>query len=233
MEVLRHIPDSNWVEVRDLIYGNVKNVDGSDLQVFIGDKAAAKAMAEYDHDQYQIDKIMGHRGHPETRTCMEFLVLFLDGTSSWFPYNHDLSTTKQFEEYCEALPQLHQVLMDSAIAKKQKSIAKKSDITLISPKSVVYVDIREWGPGTWYSSLSSLPDKDTVTYVLRCEYQDYCGPKKFPRRKIKAFFPVIGIVYEVDNWFVSTYGHKFKECHPDHVELTKALIKKYKINLID
>ena len=148
----------------------------------------------------------------------------------WLPFTYDLSNTEQFGIYCEALPQLHQLLCDAKMAKKQKSLILKSDINLVSPKSVVFVDIREWGPGSWYSSLTSLPDRDTVTYVLRCEYQDFSGPKKNPRRKIKAFFPVLSIVFDVDNWFVSTYGH-CTELKPDHVLLTKALLKQYKVNL--
>lgn len=230
LEVIRHIPDTNWVEVRDLVYGMVKNIDISDLQIFIGDKDSAVQVAQYDQDQYAIDKMIGHRGHPETRTTMEFMVLFLDGTSVWLPFSYDLSNTEQFGTYCEALPQLHQLLCDAKMAKKQKSLILKSDITLVSPKSVVFVDIREWGPGTWYSSLASLPDRDTVTYVLRCEYQDFCGPKKNPRRKIKAFFPVLAIVFNVDNWFVSTYGH-CTELKPDYVLLSKALLKQYKVDL--
>lgn len=233
LEVIRHIPDTNWVEVRDLIYGNVRTIDMSDLQVYFGDKESAKRMAEYDHDQYQIDRIGGHRGHPETRTTMEFLVHFLDGTSAWLPWTRDLADTKQFEAYCDSLPQLHQLLQDASVASRLKISAKKSDITLVSPKSVVYVDIREWGPGTWYSNLASLPNKDTVTYVLRCEYQEFCGPKNFPRRKIKAFFPALNATYDVDNWFVSTYGHKFTKPLPEQVVLSKRLIAEYAIDFVN
>lgn len=229
-EVIRHIPETNWVEVRDLVYGDIKTFDLKDLTIFLGTKEDATNRAGYDSNQHGIDCIIGHRGNPELRSSMEFYVRFNDNTAEWITFNNDLSITLQFERYCQELPQLRQLLIPAHKAKTLKSDTNKLNITLVHPKSVVYVDIREWGPGQWYSKLD-LPNKDTLTYVIRCEYRDWCGSGAFERRKILAYFPVLRSTWEVDNWFVSTYGHKFTELLPNHVLVTRQLIEKHKLRL--
>ncbi len=232
-KVIAHIPDTNWVDVQNLVTGVVERFDLKDLQAFRGTAYQAQELAEYDLDQHRVLKVSGHRGNPELRTSMEFLVHFQgDPAGRWMTCTPDLMTNEAVQAYCENLPQLRQLLLSAALAAKLKRQCLLEDILLVKPKSVAYVDIREWGPGLWYSNLS-LPDKDTLTYVLRCEYGAFCGSKKHPHRLINAYFPTLGITYKVNNWFVSTYGHKFKEPLPDHVVLTKPMIKRYKVDLTD
>ncbi len=231
-EVVLHPLDSNHVDVRNLIHDSITAFDVKDLKPYFAEsREAAKKSAEYDEEQHAVYKILSHRGNPETRTTMEFLVKFVDTTEVWLTYTKDVTDTVAFESYCSELPQLRPLLMSDELAKKLKRTLLKEDITLVSPKTCVYVDIREWGPGHWYSTLNHLPDKDRVTYVLQCVYGDFCGSAKTPHRKINAYFPTIDVTYSVDNWFVSTYGHKYTTQHPDHVVLDKQLLKKYQVNL--
>ena len=228
-EVIRHIPDSNWVEVRDLVYDNIKQFDLKDIQAFFGTKAEAQRMAEYDNDQFELDIILGHRGEPELRTTMEFYVRFKDKSTQWLTFVPDLTTTTLFGDYCHGIPQLRQLLVSAEAAKKMKSDAKRAviDKKLVAPGTTVYVDIRSWGAGAWYSGLSDLPNKDTLTYVLLCEYKEYCSET---HKKIQAHFPLIDATWHVDNWFVTTYG-QCKHLKADHILLTSQMIKKYKLNL--
>lgn len=231
-EVVLHPADSNHVEVRSLIYDSIKSIDVKDLKpFFVSSRDEAKLCAEYDEEQYGVERVLSHRGNPELRTTMEFLVLFKDASEVWLKFTPDLKLNQQFQDYCSGLPQLQTLGMSANQANKLKKMRNKEDITLVSPHTVVYIDVREWGPGLWYSK-QTLPDKDTTTYVMKCIYGEYSGSKTQPRRKISAYFPAIDITYTVDNWFVSTYGHKFNRKHPDHVLLDARLLRQYKVDLI-
>ena len=85
---------------RNLVYGNVREYHVERLKPFFGSR---NNYADTDH--YDVDRIVTYRG--ETRTTMEFLVLFKSGDSVWLPYSQDifqmvlLSARKdQFEEFC-------------------------------------------------------------------------------------------------------------------------------------
>ncbi len=233
-EVIAHIPDTNWVDTRCLVTGVVHRFDLKDLQIFIGTRADGQKLVEFDLDQHRVLKVTGHRGNPEIRTTMEFLVHFQgDKDGTWMTYSADLIKNEVVDSYCTNLPQLQPLTLSAKQADTLKKRRKTEDITLVQPyKSVAYVDIRSWGPGTWYSSLA-LPDKDTTTYVLKAEYRDFCGPAAHPKRRINVYFETIGATYPEDNWFVCTYGHKYTELHPTHVLLTKQLLSRYRVNLTD
>lgn len=231
-KVLSHDPSSNWVEVRDLVYDDIKWFDRKDLILYVDSDEGALKRARQDASQYEVDKLLAHRGNPETRQTMEFLVRFMDGSEIWMPWSKDIDETQQYGEYCNSLPQLRQLNMPAAEAKKWKTSTNNSDITQVQPDYSVYVDIREWGPGTWYKSLDHLPDKDIKTYVIRGVYGKFCGPKKKPYTAIELDFPILKLKqpFVVDNWFVVTYGHQTK-LQPEYILLTAQLLKLYKLKL--
>ncbi len=224
-EVVHH-GDTNWVDVRDLVFGDVKTFDQSDLQIFVGTKEDATRLAQFDHNQFIIDSIVAHRGNPDTRTTMEFEVRYLDKTVQWQPWSKDLFDTQQYADYCNSLPQLRPLVLTKAVADQQKKKVLLQDISLVQPTQTVYVDLRSWG-ATWYARLTKLPfDKDHTTYVVKCIYGSYSGPKSYPRRKIEAQFPDMKESYSVDNYFVTTYGHDFT-VKSGFVLLTASTIAKY------
>lgn len=231
-KVLSHDPSTNWVEVRDLVYDDIKTFDRKDLILYVDSDEGALLRARQDASQYEIDCIVAHRGNPETRQTMEFLVRFMDSTEIWMPWSKDIDSTLQYGNYCNSLPQLRQLALPAAEAKKLKTSANNSEITLIGPHYTVYVDIREWGPGTWYQSLHKLPDKDTKTYVIEGIYGKFCGTKSKPHSRIELDFPVLRLKqpFIVDNWFVTTYGHQTK-LQDQHILLSASLIKQYSLKL--
>ena len=92
---------------RNLVYGNVREYHVERLKPFFGSREDAVDLAKRDTDQYDVDRIVNYRGDPDTRTTMEFFVLFKSGDSVWLPYSQDifqmvlLSARKdQFEEFC-------------------------------------------------------------------------------------------------------------------------------------
>ncbi len=200
--------DGNWVTVRNLIFDYVKVFDQSDLTLFVGSEADAMRVAQCDADQFEIVKIAGHAGNPRKRMSMDFLVVYKNGDSRWCKFSQDIAQTQRFEEYCQPRPELRQLLITEDLANKFRSACLKVPITLVKPGDVVYVDIRSWNT-YWYSTLDLLPDKDTLTYVVRCEYGQFCGSKKRPNYKIKTYFPAMFEEHESDNVFVNEYGLQF------------------------
>jgi hypothetical protein len=83
----------------------MSNVDDgqSDLYPFFGTMEEAKQLAMNDDNQFEITKIMAHKGGWEKRSEMEFLVLLADGESEWIKYSKDLNTCIEFERYCKQL----------------------------------------------------------------------------------------------------------------------------------
>ena len=61
------------------------------LKPFFGSSEDAVDLAKRDDtDQYDDDRTVSYRGDPETRTTMEFSVLFKSGDSVWLPYSQDI-----------------------------------------------------------------------------------------------------------------------------------------------
>ena len=86
--------NKNDVTTRNLVYGNVREYHVERLKPFFGSR---NNYADTDH--YDVDRIIvTYRG--ETRTTMEFLVLFKSGDSVWLPYSQDIFQMVQFEEFC-------------------------------------------------------------------------------------------------------------------------------------
>lgn len=230
-KVLQHVPDSNWLEVEDLVTGNKLTLNLKDVSIFCTDEESAQKMANYDHDQHQVDVIIGHRGNPELRTSMVFLVRFADLEVVEKLFKPDLCNTKQFSDYCTARPELQQLLMPAKQAELWKKKEQKAPInrSLAFPGHIVFIDLRSWGPGKWYAEEVSLPHKDTLTYVLECRYGEYVDVYC---KRIRAYFPALDATWNEDNWFVVTYGHKYVALQSDHVLLTEDLIRQHKLELV-
>ena len=73
---------------------------------------------------------------------MEFLVHFeLDDNPQWIPFSQDLSGNQAFLKYCEAIPCLQLLLMDSKRAEQYVQSMNKLPITEIKVGDTVYLDI--------------------------------------------------------------------------------------------
>jgi hypothetical protein len=173
-EVLKQ--EKNDVECRHLALKNVKIFFVGDLKPFTGDLESGKALAMVDADQFEVEKILAHRGNPYKRTNMEFLVQFRDDRDpTWVVFSDDLFKTVQYEEYCSGKPMLWRLLFTVEEAQKETARRNKIRITEVLPGEVVYVDLRFYGadpnePGeNWYRFLS-LPELDTKTYVVPFVY---------------------------------------------------------------
>ena len=223
-QVVKHI--DNVVTVRNMIHGNLLEFNPAVLKIFVGSHESAYKMAQLDNDQYEINIILGYSGDPNKRSMMDFYVKFVDGTKQWLPYSEDLSSTQQFEAFCQCSSELQQLLITATAAKSEQSRCRKTDIHFVQPGDIVYVNIRSWG-SEWYKNLD-LPDKFTTSYVTKCEYGEFCGSKSRPKLKIKAIFPDLQETFEVDNVFVHLYGRQAL-LEPSQVLLTPAMIAEYKL----
>lgn len=232
-EVVEHEEGSNVVQVRDLVHGNIKKFHQSEVQAFFGDREAAIKCARYDADQHEVEQIIAHRGNPEMRLNMEFLLKFRDGSRFWKKWSKEIDQLQSLSDYVSGLPQLKQLLVSAKEAGLMKKRANDADVTMVSKHEIVYVDIRSWGPGKWYSEQYDLPDKDIKTYVLKGIYGDFSGKKSNPKRMILLDFPALGLEtpYSVDNWFVVTYGHQTK-LNPKHVLLTSTMIREFNLDIV-
>jgi hypothetical protein len=137
------------------------------LKICFSTKADAYEAAKVDFDQYEVDKIISHRGDPERRSTMEFEVIFQDGSIIWLPYSKDLSDTVQFEVYVRANKPLTPLLYTLQIWDKmlKENFPK---VIGVSPGDACYVDLRAWGYD-YFVSLQ-LPVVN-ATYVVRCLYR--------------------------------------------------------------
>jgi hypothetical protein len=181
--------------------GNIEVLHVSRLGLFFGNMDAAKRMAMIDHDQYEVETFLAHRGDVYTRTTMEFEVRFKDGDIKWLPFSDDLFKTIQYEEYCRSKPELQLLLFKAKIATEKIREWNSSPIVDIKPKDEYYVDLRCYG-ATWYNTLS-IPDRDHITYVVLYQYMDY---KNKSHTKINARCPIFNEVFTVANDFIKLYG---------------------------
>jgi hypothetical protein len=191
----------NDVTCKHVIMGNIEVLHVSRLGLFFGNMDAAKRMAMIDHDQYEVETFLAHRGDVYTRTTMEFEVRFKDGDIKWLPFSDDLFKTIQYEEYCRSKPELQLLLFKAKIATEKIREWNSSPIVDIKPKDEYYVDLRCYG-ATWYNTLS-IPDRDHITYVVLYQYMDY---KNKSHTKINARCPIFNEVFTVANDFIKLYG---------------------------
>jgi len=192
----------NDITCRHVIMGDVKVLHVSRVKMFYGTIEEAKRIAMLDNDQYELDKILAHKGYPTKRTTMQFEVLFKDGTKVWKYFDPDISNTITFEEYCRSLPELQLLLLSATEADKRLKLWKKSPIVDVKPKDEYFVDLRCYD-ANWYETLP-LPDKDHITYVVLYEYGTFVNKDK---KQIRATCPVFKETFpKLTNEFIKMYG---------------------------
>jgi hypothetical protein len=167
------------------------------------------------------------RGCPDDRDNMEFFLAIEDHLPCWIRWCDSFSENSAFQRFCGKIPQLRQLLLSQRDANKLRKTCLSLPITLVKPGMTVFVDLRSWSP-SWYSQLS-LPNKDKLTYVTRCVYGKYCGAPGQRKTKILSTYPdMSNEVFEVDNWFVTTYGHQSYRGRR-FILLNARLIEKHKL----
>jgi hypothetical protein len=192
----------NDVSARHVNLGITKGFFVEDLKIFHGTKQEAQRMAILDQDQYEIETFRAYRGDPHTRTTMEFLVVFKDGSEVWLPWSEDLFNTVQYELYCRSRPELFQLIFKANLARQAVMVLNKSPIDHRWVGKDVYVDLRCYG-ATWYASLT-LPDKDFRMYVVLYRYE------RLERKNTHmiAFCAVFNERFSVDHLFIQEYGSR-------------------------
>jgi hypothetical protein len=194
----------NDVSARHVNLGITRSFFVEDLKIFHGTKEEAQRMAILDQEQYEINVFKAYRGDPHTRTTMEFLVAFQDGSEVWLPWSEDLFNTVQYELYCRSRPELFQLIFKINLARQAVAVLNKTPIDHRWVGKVVYVDLRCYG-ATWYSNLT-LPDKDFRFYVVQYQYE------RLERKdtRIVAYCAVFNERFSVDHLFVQEYGSNEK-----------------------
>ena len=219
--VVSHI--RNDVTVRHLVMDSLSTFHVTALHPFYGSMDAARAAAQLDYDQHQLDRILAYRGDVWSRRSVQFLTRFADGTEIWKSYDADLSDTQAFEEFCRAKPQLWPLLLNVTLAKKALSKLLKQPMQDDLLGRTAYINLRVLGEA-WYQLLA-LPHHDFTTYVLKGTYAT--AFLTYRKQKIHFSVPVLGpdAVLTLNANEVKSYGRVF-DFDPSNMTLvTPALIK--------
>ena len=191
----------NDVTCKHLVQASVHTFHVSELKIFHGTREAAYDAALRDFNQFEIDKFLAYRGEPLTRTTMDFLIRYKDGTEMWIPWNEDIFHTVAYEDYCKSIPALFPIVTRLSVSNRLISEMNKRPITEVAIGDSVYVDLRSYS-ATWYSQLP-LPDRDLLTYVVIFRYTAWTTPA---HRKIHARCDVFNEEWDIDHLFVHMYG---------------------------
>jgi hypothetical protein len=195
--------DSNNITIKSLIDQSMTTVDISLLCVFIGNYEQALNAAKYDSDQCEIQEISYYTGDYTKRTTCLFNVIFTDGTTQMTPFTPDLSSTIQFEEFCNQ--NSHTTLLLKTVKDNDMHYRALSQqpITHVKEHDTVFINIRILDP-SWYEKLT-LPDLLTTCYFARAEYGSKSRNGKTIKLKLEHARQPAMIV---NNWFVVTHGSK-------------------------
>lgn len=194
--------EKNDITTKDMVTGLVRIVHVTRVKPFHGTHEDAMAMARLDNDQHVVERIVAYRGDVDTRTTMEFEVLFADGTLIWLPWSNDIISTIAFEDYCRSLPCLYHLIFTVSIAKQHRARILKTPIHSIKLGDTAYVDLRCYGD-QWYHSLTTLPDVDHNNYVVAYIYKSWITNQQL---KVKVTVPAFDESHIVDSYFVYRYG---------------------------
>jgi hypothetical protein len=96
---------------------------------------------------------------------LRFKVKYADGDICWVPYCADLSTTKQFDDFCSSKIELRVLFLNSYEADRHIRDMNNRAICNINIGDIFYFNIN-WLGTDWYENLK-LPDYDSVIYVVR------------------------------------------------------------------
>lgn len=156
--------ERNNVIFRDLNTHTEHEANVAFVKLYVGDPDTAQQHTYVDHDQHRLDSISAYRGEPTTRTSMEFLLHFSDGTQLWRRYEADVYETAAFHTFCNSVHRLRGLLHPAKEENALLARLKKTPID-VAEGYICYPDIRMFGYA-WYASLN-LPQADTHTYRAR------------------------------------------------------------------
>ena len=155
----------NNVAVRNLVDGSPRAFHVSDCVLFSGSKPDAIILARQDDNQWEVDKILGWRGDPDSRHSTSFLTLFNTGEKVWMNYTTDIHTTTEFINYCSTRAPLQQLTTTVALAKRRDSDRNRIGLTQ-KPNDRVFIDARLLGHVVYQLKTYSIPDKYSTRYML-------------------------------------------------------------------
>ena len=164
------------ISVKNLITGGIVTYHMDDLKPFFGSAKEAFELAMRDNDQHEVDVILSYRGDPLKRTTTEFLVRFADGDERWLPFGKDISSTVQFESFCNTRTQLIPLLTTEKEWKVRMKRINNEGFDGVSPGVVFYLELRYFGD-SYYQHIG-LPYADAIVYVVECEYVEWLSKKE-------------------------------------------------------
>lgn len=218
-EVLQQ--NSNNVELRHLVMGNIITKHVSELKIYHGTHSSAVSMAQLDADQFTVETFLAYRGDPAVRTTLEFFVRFVDSTEVWLPYSIDIFDTVPYEEFCRATPELWHLVYKLTESKKLSRELNRTPITNVKPGDKVFVDLRSYG-AAWFDSIG-LPESYLKRYVVLYNYTKWTAASHL---KIQAYCPIFKETFTVNHMFVRSYGSTFS-LDPNMILVDSALVQAY------
>ena len=154
---------------------------------------------------------------------MEFLVHFeLDEYPQWTPFSPDLSSNQAFLQYCEAIPCLQLLLMDSKRAEQYVNSMNKLPITEIKVGDTVYLDIRIY-TDEWVESLQLDICPFTNKYVAAATYKSI----NKTRSLVKLDIPIFKTSITLDRINVLWYGRTSNFDEKTMILVDEDLLKRY------
>ena len=219
-EVLRQV--KNDVEVRHVSLGVVKQFHVTRLKLFAGSMEDAKKIALWDADQFVIKRILAWKGDPQTRTTMEFKVMFEDGDIIWLPYSKDLDDSIPYGDYVMSVPMLYFLKFRVKDVARETSSFKNKVIDNINIGDKFYMDIRYYTL-EWYDGLP-MQDKYDKIYVVECVYDRFVSKKHM---EVYVRVPVFNeVLTKWPSLYVTLYGG-YTKFTPDMVLVNNTLVKRY------
>ena len=219
-EVIKQL--KNDIECRHLAMGNIVKLHVDRVQLFHGNREDAVKMAKVDADQMTIVVITGYQGDPCRRSTLVFETVFEDGDILWLPWNSDIVSSVQFEDFCRAWQQLNCLLFSAKEAQRQVNAMNKTAIQLVKPGDMAWVDLRSFGE-EWYIGLD-IPDKYHTVYLVRVHYKSWANRS---RTQINAEFPIFDELFAVDHYFVFCFGSLMSLPTYSHQVVDADFVKRY------
>jgi hypothetical protein len=209
--------------------GSITTMPVSRLRLFAGTKEEGLRLSMEDADQFNIVEITAWRGDPETRTTMEFEVLF-EGEKDpiWLTWTRDLSDSSPFDTFCKRHHPLYPLVFDLQKSYMDaKAALNRTPITVVSPGDQVYLSLRFFSTRVYDEEMDAdtLPDKYHVDYVVIMRYTRWSSRA---HTRIDGVIPVFAkMATEFSHLFVQRWGRTF-ELSPAAVLVDETYIRQHK-----